>query len=107
MQHVSNAIKSIIWSNRDEANYRAAKLKDIDADVRAIKEFLRTNIGSTYAVATQPSDANLLSVDMADWGGLRTPRGSAPFQQIRNAQAGYREYVEQQLTKLCPWQRWT
>ena len=29
-------------------------------------------------------------------GGLRTPCGSAPFAQIRNANAGIREYVERQ-----------
>ena len=40
--------------------------KDITADVQRIKEFLRQNIGTTYATATQPSDANLLGVDMTD-----------------------------------------
>lgn len=107
VQHVTRAIKGLIWSKRDDEKHSTATLKDIDTDVQAIKQFLRTHIGSTYAVATQPSDANVLNVNMADWGGLRTPRGSAPFNQIRNAQAGYREYVERQLTKLCPWQRWS
>ena len=106
MHHVSRAIKVLMWSNRDEERYSRSALKDIDADVQAIKEFLRANIGTDYATATQQSDANLLSVDMAEWGGLRTPRGSAPFAQIRNANAGIREYVERQITKLCPWQRW-
>ena len=106
MQHVTRVIKGLIWSKSDDEQYSTATLKDIDTDVQAIKQFVRTHIGSTYAAATQPSDANLLNVNMADWGGLRTPRGSAPFNQIRNAQAGCREYVERQLTKLCPWQRW-
>ena len=43
---------------------------------------------------------------MSDWGGRAYPRTNAPFQQLRNAQNGYREYVEEQLQKLCPWQRW-
>ena len=34
-----------------------------------IKEFLRQHIGTTYATATQPSDANLLGVDMQEWAG--------------------------------------
>ena len=76
------------------------------AYVAIIKEFLRTHIGTTYATATQPSDANLLSVDMSDWGGLRRPRACAPFNQIRGAQAGVGEYVRRQVAKLCPWHHW-
>ena len=103
MQHVTRSIKSIIWANRKKDT---ATLKDVSPDVQAIKVFLRANIGTNYIAATQPSNANLLNVDMSDWGGLRTPIGSAPFNQIRAAQNGIREYVERQLTKLCPWQRW-
>ena len=103
LQHVSRALKSLIWSRRRryEKTY-----KDITTDVNAIKNFLRAQIGGNYATCTQPSVANLLSVDMSEWGGLRTPRGSAPFNQIRAANAGVREYVTRQVTKLCPWQRW-
>ena len=103
MQHVVCAIKSFVFADRAK---KTATLKDVSADVKAIKAFLRANIGTNYIAATQPSNANLLNVDMSDWGGLRTPVGSAPFNQIRAAQHGYREYVETQLTKLCPWQRW-
>ena len=74
--------------------------------MQRIKEFLRQNIGTTYATATQPSDANLLGVYMADWGGLRRQRARAPFNQVRNADGGYREYVRHQLAKLCPWHHW-
>ena len=70
--------------------------KDIAADVLLIKEFLRQHIGTTYASATQPSDANLLGVDMSDWGGLRRPRVCAPFNQLRGANGGYRLYVRRQ-----------
>ena len=103
MQHVARAIKGLIWANR---KHDKATPKDVTVDVQAIKEFLRARIGTNYVACTQPSDANLLNVDMADWGGLRTPRASAPFNQIRNAQQGYRDYVQRQLQKLCPWQRW-
>ena len=104
MQHVTRVIKGMVWSKRKQST---ATPKDIDPDVRAIKNFLKTNIGTTYVAATRQSDANLLSVDMTDWGGLRTPRGSAPFNQICGAQQGFREYVRQQVTKLCPWQHWS
>ena len=104
MQHIARVVKGIVWSKRKQST---SALKDIDPDVQAILDFLRSKIGTTYIAATCQSDANLLSVDMADWGGLRTPRGSAPFNQIRGAQFGYREYVRTQVAKLCPWQRWS
>ena len=83
MQHVCNAIKRLVWWRRKEDE---ATLKNIDTDVQLIKEFLRMHIGTTYAAATQQSNANQLSVDMSDWGGLRNARASAPYQQIRNSQ---------------------
>ena len=100
MQLVTRSIKSII------SKCDTATPKDITADVQCIKEFLRQCIGSTYPTATQPSDANLLGVDMTDWGGLRRQRACAPFNQVRNANGGYREYVRHQLAKLCPWHHW-
>ena len=103
VQHVTRALKSLMWSKRKKDT---ATLKDISADVLKIKEFLRANIGADYATATQQSNDNDLAVDMSDWGGRAYPRTNAPFQQIRNAQNGYREYVTKQLAKLCPWQRW-
>ena len=104
MQHVSHAVKDLVRSKRKEEN---ATLKDISADVRAIKEFLRAQIGTTYAAATQQSNDNQLSVDMSDWGGRAYPRTHAPFQQLRDAQFGYWEYVRKQVVKLCPWQHWS
>ena len=95
-------VSRILWRRvRD-----AATPKDITADVLLIKEFLRTHIGTTYARATQPSDANLLGVDMSTWGGLRRQRVCAPFNQLRGAQGGYRDYVRLQIAKLCPWHHW-
>ena len=84
----------------------AETLKNIDADVAQMKEFLRTCIGRTYSQVTQPSDVNLLSVDMADWGGLRRARQCTPQQQMRKAMADYRSYVQRQVVKLCPWHTW-
>ena len=103
MQHVWRALMRLVYRNRarDEATPT-----DVSQDVNAIKAFLHANIGSTYAIVTQASDDNVLDVDMSEWGGLRSPRASAPFNQIRRAQYGYREYVQHQVTKLCPWQRW-
>ena len=103
MQHVIRGVKKLAWAARvrDEAT-----VKDIDVDVQIILVFLREVIGTTYAAATRPSDENLMDVDMADWGGLRRPRARAPFNQVRNGNAGYRWYVRRQLTKLCPWHHW-
>ena len=103
MQHVVRSLKSL-WGWRRKRD--SATAKDISADVLLIKEFLRQRIGTTYATATMPSDANLLAVDMTDWGGLRRPRACSPFNQWRAAAGGYREYVRRQLAKLCPWHHW-
>ena len=103
MQHVVRGLKSIFgWRRKRDT----AADKDISADVVLIKEFLRQHIGTTYATATMPSDANVLGVDMADWGGLRRARACSPFNQWRAAAGGYREYVRRQLAKLCPWHHW-
>ena len=104
LQHVVRIVKSLVYSRRARDD---ATQKDIKADVALIKEFLRARTGTTYATATQPSDANLLGVDMSDWGGLRRPRACAPFNQVREAQGGYRSYVRRQLAKLCPWHHWS
>ena len=103
MQFVMRTIKSLVFWRRDRDT---ATPKDISADVLLIKEFLRQHIGTTYTTATQASDDNLLGVDMAEWGGLRRQRACAPFNQVRGAQGGYREYVHRQLAKLCPWHHW-
>ena len=81
-------------------------LKKIDNDVALIKEFLRNKIGRTFAEATAPSDENLLSVDMADWGGNRNARARAPWHQMRDGMRDYRKYVRKQVTDKCPWHKW-
>jgi len=106
LNFIQHVMRSLLAPVRRRRQRDTATPIDIAIEKEKIKTFLRANIGTTYAMATQPSDDNLLNVDMADWGGLRRPRACAPFAQIRNAQAGYREYVRRQLTKLCPWQHW-
>ena len=103
MQHVMRCIRSLVFWRRERDT---STPKEIRADVDLIKEFLRKLIGTTYGAATQPSDANLLGVDMADWGGQRRARECAPFVQLRHGQNGYREYVRKQIAKLCPWHHW-
>ena len=104
MQHVWRAVMALVRRGRKR---ETATPRDVQVDVDKIKEFLREHIGTTFAQATQPSDIDVLGIDMADWGGLRNPRGQAPFNQIRRSQNGYREFVEAQVTKLCRWQHWS
>ena len=73
VQHVARVIKGLVQARCQQAK---AVPKDVSADVQAIKVFLRANIGANYIAATRPSDSNQLNVDMSEWGGLRTPRGS-------------------------------
>ena len=100
---VNRGLEAIIQRlrSRDEAT-----LKNIDHDVALIKEFLRSKIGTTWAQATQPSDANVLGVDLSDWGGRRAARQQAPWEQMRWAMTDYREWVRDQVAKLCPWHHW-
>ena len=81
-------------------------LKQIDADVDKIKKFLRETIGDDFRTATTPSSANLLGLDMADWGGNQYPRNHTPWKQMERAMADYPEYVTDNVTKLSPWHRW-
>ena len=103
MQHVLRSVKDLVRRNRTADT---ATLKDIREDVDKIKDFLRDKIGHTFNEASTPSDENLLSVDMADWGGLRRQRACAPFAQIRAQQPRIQAYVREQVAKLCPWHHW-
>ena len=103
---VNRALDKIIKARREPD---AAKAKDIDQDVAAIKDFLRASIGHNSASATAPSDANLLNIDTADWGGGRNPRQHTPWAKMARAMSGeqdYREYVPAKLGEYCPWHRW-
>ena len=103
MQHVLRSVKDLVRRNRTADT---ATLKDIREDVDKMKDFLRDKIGQSFNEASTPSDENLLSVDMADWGGLRRQRACAPFAQIRAQQPRIQAYVREQVAKLCPWHHW-
>ena len=87
-----------------------AQDKKIDDDVELIKEFLRAKIGTTWAQATQPSNANSLDVDLSSWGGGRNGGANArrrtPWGQMRDSMIDYRRYVRDVLGRYCPWHRW-
>lgn len=100
---VIRAIKTVMYQNRIPAT---ATDKEIDADVAEIKAFLCANIGKTYEQATTPSEENLLSIDLTDWGGNRDNRKGAPWNQMRRTADTYRVYVKEEVAKLCPWHHW-
>ena len=84
-------------------------LKNIDTDVEAIKEFLRIHIGTTWAQVTTPSDANLMGLDMTDWGGDRSSvqkRQNTPSAQIQRASVNYRDFVREKVANSCRWHKW-
>ena len=97
-------VKRFYTSNRKSDH--TSKLKDIDADVQLIKAFLRAKIGTTYAEATAASDENLLEMDLSNWGGLRNVRAKSPWHEMRRTMQDYRSYVQDEVTKLCPWHHW-
>ena len=83
--------------------------KNIDADVKLIKEFLKDSLGSTWAEVTVPSHANLLDLDLTDWGGDRTDAAKiagTPWAQIQRAALNYRDFVKKKLAKSCNWHIW-
>ena len=103
---VNRGLDRIIKANRE---HDEAKAKDIDRDVRLIKEFLRVSIGSTWVQAITPSEANLLNVETADWGGQRNPRQHTPWARMDRAMSGdhnYRTYVADKVHEYCNWHVW-
>ena len=84
-------------------------LKNIDTDVAVIKDYLRCHIGTTFDQATARSDANLLNLNMEQWGGDRSAaqkRNNTPWMLIRRAMVDYRGWVQKTIVKACPWQKW-
>jgi hypothetical protein len=103
---VNRALDNIMKSDRERDE---AKKKNIDQDVALIKEFLRASLGSTWAQVTVPSDANLLNIDLSDWGGSRNARAHTPWAQMARAMSGdhdYRKYVTEKLGDYCHWHMW-
>jgi len=103
---VNRALDNIMKANRERD---MAKQKNIDTDVAMIKEFLRAALGSTWTQVTVASEANLLNVDMSNWGGGRNPRAHTPWAQMARAMSGdhdYRAYVTEKLGGYCKWHQW-
>ena len=102
---VVRGLEAILHSSRAEVNER---LKPIKTDKDLIKDFLRQRIGTTFAVATAPSNVNLLQLDLADWGGqMGSRRENTPWEQMRRSMQNYRSYVQKNVAKLCPWHHWS
>jgi hypothetical protein len=103
---VHRALDAIIKANRKPDS---ATLKKIDTDKQKLKEWLRSSIGTTYAQATQASDANTLNVDMSRWGGDRSAaskRRATPWAKRAAVMADYDEYIRKKLCDYCHWHRW-
>lgn len=84
----------------------AAKLKAIENDVELIKQYLKSHLGTNYAQATAPSTDNLLNVDRSEWGGLRNVVQNSPWMQMSRSMNDYRDFVKDEVTKLCGWHHW-
>ena len=83
--------------------------KNVDDDVRLIKEFIYQHVGTTYAECTSPSDEPLPGMDMSEWGGDRSARdrrNGTPWRQMQAAMHDYRDYVKSKVGDLCGWHKW-
>ena len=74
--------------------------------VDELKEFLRDTIGTTYAEATSDTDANLLGLDLKNWGGNRHARQQAPWEQIQAHEGSPEEWLKDTVSSMCPWHQW-
>lgn len=105
---VNRGLDAILHRNQKNMD-GIEKLKDIDADVEIIKEFLRTSLGTTWAQVITPSTDNLLGLNMTDWGGDRSAAqklSHTPWAQIRATALNYREWVKKTITKAARWHTW-
>ena len=83
--------------------------KNVDDDVRLIKEFIYQHVGTTYAECTSPSDEPLPGMDMSEWGGDRSARdrrNGTPWRQMQAAMHDYRDYVKSKVGDLCGLHKW-
>ena len=53
LEAVQREMRQVLYANRAERDWRG---RDVDEDVRKLKEFFRTAIGSTWAEATRPTE---------------------------------------------------
>ena len=106
---VSRGLLDMVQRERAD---RAEYLKPIQTTKDLIKEYLRDKIGRDFATATQESDANLLNLDMLEWGGDRNDqqrRNGAPWEQMRRDSQNFRDYVGDAVSGpngLCKWHMW-
>ena len=106
---VSRGLLDMVQRERAD---RAEYLKPIQTTKDLIKEYLRDKIGRDFATATQESDANLLNLDMSEWGGDRNDqqrRNGAPWEQMRRDSQNFRDYVGDAVSGpngLCKWHMW-
>ena len=91
---------------REHRHAEEATDKNIDDAVELIKEFLRKELGTSWAEVTADSDENLLNLDLATWGGSRYARREAPWEQMQRENAGIDAYVRAEVCKMCNWHRW-
>eukprot|EP00965_Chrysotila_dentata_P209723 6185468-Pleurochrysis_carterae.AAC.2 len=87
-------------------------LKDIDAPIKAVVNFLNSTIGTTFTEASNPSNQNLMGLDLSKWGGFQAGcmrRTSLPWEKTKAANTGsneYRAYVAVHCGRLFPWHKW-
>ena len=109
-QTVNRSVRAALHANRED---ESEHLKHIAKDKALIVLFLKEKIGDTYQAATAASDANLLDLDLSEWGGNRDGaagdrqrRAGAPWKKMERSMSDFEEYVREQVTKLCPWHLW-
>ena len=105
---VNRGLNNILKQNQKNLD-GIESLKNIDADVEMIKEFLREKLGRTWKEVTTPSTDNQLGLDMTHWGGDRSNANklaNTPWAQIRRGMSDYRTYVKDRLAANCRWHKW-
>ena len=99
---VDGALEELV----SDAEAGQPSLKDAGPTVQAIKDFLKDKVGDNFADAIEPSDDNLLNLNLSRWGGgPDLKRDHMPWEKKLQG-PGYREYVSDHLQRLCTWQTW-
>ena len=75
--------------------------------VQALKDFLKDKVGDTFADAIEPSDDNVLDLNLSRWGGgPELKQDHMPWEKKVQGPR-YREYVSDHVQRLCMWQTWS
>ena len=98
---VIDGIKSVLYSERQA---RKQYMKDMDADVKIIKDLLNEKISSDYSEAVQDNAESKLGIDS---------RYNQPwFQEKLYAEKRVPDrecqvdYVKRTIQRVAPWQKW-